>query len=240
MNTDYFKTVRKKYIVQVEDFSIEVERKMIKSLRLSISGKDGHIHLSAPIFFTDNDIEKFIYSHIDWLKKGMLKLEQRILQNQIHYQTGDKILFLGIHYSLNVISYERPPKIEISDTTINLFCRKRFTEEMRGILIRNWYKCQLNVILPPLIVKWEKVLGVKSNGFLVNQAQTLWGSCNIRTHNIHFSVNLAKKPMRCVEYVVAHELTHILVRSHNQKFYSILDSHFEDAAELKNLLKRKD
>lgn len=220
--------------------TVVVDRKLIRTIRLSISGKTAGVHLSVPILMTDQQIEDFLLARTNWIEQNVKKFKEQILLREKHYNTGDSIYFLGKQYRLEVIISDHNAKIEVDDDVIRLNCRSKYTSKMRGILIREWYRRQLYLILPSLINKWERILGVKVNDYKVNLAQTLWGSCNIRTHDVHFSINLAKKSLRCIEYVVAHELTHLLVRGHNKQFYNILDSHFEDAAELKILLKQRE
>lgn len=230
----------KKFALQLDDFVVDVERKWIKTIRLSISKENAHAHLSAPAIMTDKQIKDFLTSKIDWIRENKVKMEKLILADEKQYWTGDTIYFLGNPYTLCIINRDKPPKIEVEDDKINVYCRPQYTVEMRKTLIREWYRRQLYVILPPFVAKWENILKVKTAGIQVNQAQTLWGSCNVRTHHVHFSINLARKPLRCIEYVVAHELTHLIVRGHNDKFYSILDGSFEDAAEVKRMLKQKE
>jgi len=230
----------KKFALQVDDFVVEVERKWIKTIRLSISKDNAQIHLSAPAIMTDKQIKEFLASKIDWIRANKAKMERLIQVDDKQFLTGDVVCFLGNSYTLCVINRDKPPKIEVENEKINIYCRSQYTAEMRKALIREWYRRQLYVILPPLVAKWENILKVKVKHVQINQAQTLWGSCNVRTHHVHFSINLAKKPLRCIEYVVAHELTHLIVRGHNEKFYSILDGSFEDAAELKRILKQRE
>lgn len=230
----------RKFIMNIENIPVTVERKWIKTIRLSISGHDASVHLSAPAFMTDERIKEFLLARVDWLRENVKRFKEQIEQRTIHYNTGDKLTVFGQTRLLTVIEVEKPPKVVLGDNDITLYCRARFDENKRKAILREWYRKQLYAILPPIIAKWETILKVKTSGFKVNLAQTLWGSCNIRTHDIHFSINLAKKPMRCIEYVVAHELTHLIVIGHNKKFYSILDGYFEDAAEIKLLLKKKE
>ena len=230
----------KKFALQLDDFVVEVERKLIKTIRLSISKDNAQIHLSAPAIMTDKQIKDFLVSKIDWIRANKARMEKLIQVDDKEFLTGDTVSFLGNTYTLCVINREKPPKIEVEDEKINIYCRPQYTAEMRKALMREWYRRQLYVILPPLVTKWENILKVKVYHVQVNQAQTLWGSCNVRTHHVHFSINLAMKPLRCIEYVVAHELTHLIVRGHNEKFYSILDGYFEDAAELKQILKQRE
>lgn len=232
---------KKRFEVRLEDITIVVDRKIMKTIRLSVNSKDASVHLSAPIMMTEREIEDFLLSKADWIKSNVKELKVKIDSIKKNcYETGDIICFLGKAYLLEVIATEHAAKIEIEGDKIKLSCRGRYTADMRAILMREWYRKQLYLLLPDMICKWEKVLGVKARACKVNRAQTRWGSCNVRTHDVHFSINLANKPLRCIEYVVAHELTHLLERGHNKKFYNILDGHFEDAAELKLLLKQKE
>ena len=106
----------------------------------------------------------------------------------------------------------------------------------RQEVLREWYRAELKLMLPPLIAKWEKILGVSVNKWEVKQMKTLWGSCNHRTQNIIFNLELIKKPVRCIEYIVVHELLHIKVRLHNEEYTSLLTKYFPSWKQLKEEL----
>ena len=119
---------------------------------------------------------------------------------------------------------------------IVLYARNGVTDERKAEIMREWYRAEFKVILPPLITKWEEILEVNVNKWEVKQMKTLWGSCNHRTHNIIFNLELIKKPLHCIEYIVVHELLHIKVRLHNEEYTALLNRYFPNWRQLKEEL----
>lgn len=231
----------RKFVVTVHDIPVFVERKSIKSIRLSIIPPQADVRLSVPLNFTDKQIKEHLDSKVDWIVEHqniMLQKIDRMEQEAIQYVTGDSIDYLGRKLTIRLFVHEKPPKIEIMGSELYMYVRARYTRQMRESVLMQWYCFQLLKLLPPLVARWEQVLGVHVTHIGVRNMKSRWGSCSLPTCRVHFNSQLAKLPLRCVEYVVAHELTHILQHDHSKRFYEILDSHFEDAAELKRILRR--
>lgn len=234
------KIIQTHFTVNLNDITVEVWRKPVKNIRIRICPPDGQVKATFPLQSTDRDIEKMLLEKAEWIRQNVITIKNRSKAHNKEYVTGDIIQFLGKKLTLIVVIHNKPPKVELQEDKIILYVRQNYTIEQRKSVLVHWLGYELISLLPALIHKWETILNVKTNGIRVRPMTSRWGSCNIRTHKIHFNVYLIQKPMRCIEYVVAHELTHIIVSGHGPKFYAILDSHFEDAAELKKLIKARD
>jgi Predicted metal-dependent hydrolase len=205
----------------INGMTIEVEKKRIKNMYLRILPPDGKIHISAPVRMSEVEIKKFVLSKQDWIKEHQSQMILRNEKKQINYVTGDWIPVWGRNYSLIVEENSLVNKVLISGENINLFLKKMSTgssSDRREAVLNTWYRNELTDKLPELISKWESTIGVKSSGFTIRDMKTRWGTCNVRTKKICFNLQLAKKPLQCLEYVVVHELVHLLERSHNAVF----------------------
>ena len=210
----------------VNNLLVELEKKRIKNLYLRILPPEGRIHISAPNKMSEVEIIRFVQSKIDWIiaqqEKVQLSHTQKIPTN---YVTGDEIYIWGRKYLLSVFELTGRPKISFEGEKILMYVREGSTTEKRKQLLDAYYKEVLIKEIPNLIEKWEKTIGVKSSDYSIRDMKTRWGTCNIRTKKICLSLQLAKKPPECVEYVVVHELVHLLEGSHNKIFKGYLD-HF--------------
>ena len=158
-------------------------------------------------------------------------------QTPREYVSGENHYFKGHRYRLKVIQHNGPAKVELmGNEFIVLYVREGATEERRAEILREWYRAEFKTLLPPMIAKWEEILDVKANKWEVKQMKTLWGSCNHRTRNIIFNLELIKKPLHCIEYIVVHELLHIKVRLHNEEYTALLNRYFPNWKQLKDEL----
>ena len=186
---------------------------------------------------TDEDAKSFLLKKWQWICRNREKVLNQPRQSPREYVSGENHYFKGHSYRLKVVYHNAPPKVEIQGNEyIVLFVRKGTTVERRAEILREWYRFEFKSILPVLIAKWEETLGVKVNKWEVKQMKTLWGSCNHRTHNVIFNLELIKKPLHCIEYIVVHELLHIKVRLHNEEYTSLLNRYFPNWKQLKDEL----
>ena len=214
-------------IVKVSDISAEVEWKAIKNVHLTVYPPDARIHVSAPQSMTEDAVRLFLLSKLSWIKQRVAEIINQNRQTPREYVSGENHYFRGQRYRLKVIYSNAPAKVElIGNEYIVLYARNGSTAERRAEMLREWYRGELKAMLPVLISKWENTLGVKVNKWEVKQMKTLWGSCNHRTHNIIFNLELIKKPLHCIEYIVVHELLHIKVRLHNEEFTRLMNHYY--------------
>lgn len=224
-------------IINVLNISAEVEWKKIKNIHLTIYPPNARIHVSAPLFMTEEAIRLFLTSKQTWIKQKVSQVLNQNRQTPREYVSGENHYFKGQRFRLKVIYHNAPAKVEIQGNEfINLYVREGVTEERKAEIIKEWYRENLKETLPELISKWEAIIGVKANKWSIKQMKTIWGSCNHRTKNILFNLELIKKPLHCIEYVVVHELLHIKVRLHNKEYISLLNKYFPNWKQIKDEL----
>ena len=224
-------------IIEVANISAEVEWKNIKNVHLTIYPPDARIHVSAPIGMAEESVRLFLITKISWINQRISQIITQKRQTPREYVSGENHYFKGQRYRLKVVYHNAPAKVEIhGNEYINLYVREGATEERRAEVLREWYRSELKMLLNQLIAKWEKTLDVSVNKWEVKQMKTLWGSCNHRTRNIIFNLELIKKPVHCIEYIVVHELLHIRVRLHNEEYTALLNCYFPNWKNLKDEL----
>lgn len=212
--------------VKIGDVSIEVFRKPIKNIHLRVYPPDGSIQISAPDKMELDSIRLFAITKLAWIKKRQQELTNFSRQSERQYVSGENHYFKGNRYRLKVIYQHTDPHIELQGNQfINLYVRREASIERRAEILKNWYRDNLSEMLENLVPKWEKILDVSVEHWEIKQMKTLWGSCNPTRKSILFNLELAKKPPYCVEYIVAHELTHLIERLHNERFTAFLDTH---------------
>ena len=209
--------------LQLGDITIEVVQKSIKNLHLTVHPPAGRVRISAPLHMDMETIRLYAISKLDWIKKHQRKLRQQareapreILERESHYVWGKR-------YLLRVSEEDAPPAVELQPNSLHLRVRPGSDEVKRQAILAAWYRDLLKEAIPPLIAKWEAVLGVKVAGFSVRHMKTRWGSCTPSRGTIRLNTELAKKPPECLEYVLVHEMVHLLEPSHNQRFHSLMD-----------------
>ncbi|OJV91799.1 MAG: metal-dependent hydrolase [Bacteroidia bacterium 44-10] len=212
--------------IVVNNISIEVEYKKIKNIHLSVYPPDGRVHISAPETMKPDSVRLYAISKISWInrqKENVLKQER---QTPREYVSGENHYFKGQRYRLKVIYYNDIPKVRLEGKRfINLYVREGTTDNKRAEILKEWYRKELRETLSPLVEKWSQILQVIPKHWEIKQMKTRWGSCNTRTKRILFNLELAKKPTHCIEYIVVHELAHLIERQHNDRFMSILNIH---------------
>ena len=222
-------------IIRVSHIEIEVNKKKIKNMYLKVSRQDGKVSVSAPLRTKDDIIKRFVASKLDWIDKQVKKLENRKSLIDLEYKQDEIHYVWGKPYSLE-IKYENKKGVEILDDKLILAIHKDSTIIQREKLLIEWYRKQLKERLPDLVEKWEYIIGVSIESVRVRNMTTRWGTCNTRDKRICFNLQLAKKPLRCLEYVVVHELVHLLEPSHNVVFKNHMDKYLPNWREIKREL----
>ena len=207
----------------INDIIIDVVRKSIKNLYLTIY-QPNKVRVSAPMYANDNFINSFILSKLSWIKKHKIKFDQRQMQFKKHeYISGENHYFQGQSYLLNVI-YSKKSIVMLRDKQyVDLYVAEGSSYNKRNRVMNQWYRQQLHEQIIIYISKWQKIMDVVINGYGIKKMKTKWGSCNIKTRYIWLNLELVKKPLHCLEYVIVHELVHLLERKHNALFKSYMD-----------------
>lgn len=210
--------------LSISNLTIDIVRKNIKNMHLAVYPPHGRIRLSAPENTDSEMMRLFAISKIGWIKKHIKNFETQPRETPREYISGESHFFQGKRYMLNVIERKGFNKVEIKGTkNINLYVRPNTSKEDKSIILREWYRTEMKKQIPELILKWEGIIGVKSNEWAIKQMRTKWGTCNIEAKRIWLNLELSKKPIICLEYIIVHELVHLLERNHNDKFVSYMN-----------------
>lgn len=211
--------------IEIGEFTIDVVRKSIKNMHLSVYPPTGRVRIAAPLNVDDEAVKLFAISKLAWIKKNQRKFEDQERQSPRAFVERESHYFEGRRYLLRVTEHDAPPKVIIKTKThIDLFVRPNTSTEQRQIILNEWYRRHLKNQIPSIIQKWEKIIGVSVSSWGVKLMKTKWGTCNIEDRRIWINLELAKKPLRCLEYIVVHEMLHLVERHHNDKFSSLMDS----------------
>ncbi len=208
--------------MQIGDLVVDVVRKDIKNLYIKIYPPNGEVRIVSPYKLDNAAIKKFVIAKQNWIKKKQDKYKAKTPISPKQYMTGENHYYKGDRFLLNVIYHQAPPKVLIRNNYLDLYVRHGSIAEQREQVLINWYRQQLKAELPSLIAKWEKVIGVKINDWGVKKMKTRWGTCNTQAKRIWLNLELIKKPHHCLEYVVIHELVHLLEANHGDRFKAYL------------------
>ncbi|MFA6223186.1 MAG: SprT family zinc-dependent metalloprotease [Desulfomonilaceae bacterium] len=210
----------------VGDITIDVIKKDIKNLRLRFYHPTGKVRIAAPLKINDDTIRSFCISKLGWIKKQQLKRDGREDQSRSEFVSGEGHYFFGKRHLLTVFTRNAAPRAELhGDTCIYLHVRPGSTLEQREKVMTKWYRLKLQESIPPLIEKWQSVTGVSADNWRIKKMKTRWGTCNRKARRIWLNLELAKRPMDCLEFIIVHELTHLIERRHNDRFKAYMD-HF--------------
>ena len=224
----------------VAGIEVEIIQKDIKNIHLAVYPPNGRVRLAAPMNVNEKTLELYVTSKIPWIRKQQRKFDRMDRQSVRQYINRESHYFLGKRYLLRVHETNhtyRYPRVECKTKTyIELYIKEGYLTEQRAELMKEWYRGRLKDILAELVPKWEAILNVKVNQVKVQTMKTKWGSCNTENRNILFNIELAKKPIECIEYVVVHELLHLIERKHNDLFRAYLDKYFPNWKAIKSSL----
>lgn len=210
--------------ITVSEISIEVVRKKIKNLHIGVYPPDGRVRVAAPTRMSLDSIRLAVVGKLGWIKKHQLKFANQERQSPGEYVTGETHYFQGKRYRLNVLYQPGPASVAIlKHGTIELHIPKGIDAARRERVLYEWYRCRLKEQVPELLEKWEQVIGVQSADWGVKRMKTRWGTCNIKARRIWLNLELIKKPIHCLEYIIVHELVHLLERLHNDRFTALMD-----------------
>ena len=203
--------------------TVDVVQKDIKNVHLSVYPPTGRVRISAPKRMSMETIRVFAISKLGWIKQQQKKLREQERETPRDYVDRESHYVWGKRYLLTVSESDEPPSIELKHSRMLLQVRPRTDEHKRQALVEKWYRVQLKEAVPPLLARWQPLLGVRVERFFVQRMKTKWGSCNHKARTIRLNTELAKKPAACLEYIVVHELVHMLEPTHNPRFVALMD-----------------
>lgn len=211
-------------ILNISGILIEVNKKDIKNMHLSVKPPDGNVYVSAPITMSDEAVERFIRTKMSWIKKQIAKFENQPRQTEREYVSGETLFVWGKQYFLQTTEGVKN-SIVLSGNKLIFTIRKGSTVKNKETFIREWYREILKAEIAKILPKWEGITGLQASSWQTKYMTTKWGSCNTKTGKIWINLQLAKKSPECLEYVILHELLHLVERNHNENFILLMDKY---------------
>ena len=212
------------YRISVRGIPVTVVRKKIKNLHLSVYPPDGRVRISAPLRLDDEAIRLAVVSRLAWIRRKRAEFERQDRQSRREFVSGESHYFEGRRYRLHVVASRAPVGIGLRDNSwLEMRVRPGTNRDGREAVLYRWYRAQLRERVPEMVAKWESRIGVTVADWRIRRMKTRWGTCNQQAGRIWLNSELAKKPVACLEYVVVHEMVHLIERKHNDRFWSILD-----------------
>lgn len=211
--------------ITVSGISVQIERKDIKNLHLGVYPPNGRVRVAAPLVVSEDAIRLAVIGKLAWIRRQKTRFSEQPRQSVREMVNGESHYFLGRRYRLRVHEQTGRQYVAIRGlSNLDLFVNPGRTAQQREAVLARWYRQQLNTLIPPLLEQWQTKLGVQVNAWGVKRMKTKWGSCNPATGRVWFNLELAKKPVQCLEYIVVHELIHLLVRHHNDQFMALMNN----------------
>ena len=212
--------------IRVSGVPVEIVRKGIKNLHLGVYPPHGRVRVAAPLRVSDDAVRLAVVGKLGWIKRQRARFEAQPRQSEREMVSGESHYFLGQRYRLRVVTYEGPAKVMARNkSVIELHMRREFSAEQRERVLQRWYRQQLKELIPPLLEKWQPALGVQADEWAIKKMKTKWGACNVKVRRIWLNLELAKKPAQCLEYIIVHELLHLLKRQHNDNFFALMNEY---------------
>jgi hypothetical protein len=205
------------------DISLDVTQKNIRHIRLCVYPPHGQVRISAPLRMGEEDIKSFAASKLDWIKKQQSRFSGQNYEAPKRYTDGESHYFFGSRYLLKVIEHNSAPRVAILNDTLELRVKPNTGLAKKREAVEKWYRQQLKEVIPEYIARYENTMQVTVSSFGIKKMKTRWGTCNSTKKRIWLNLELAKKPMEYIDYLVAHEMTHLLERGHNKRFKSLMD-----------------
>ncbi|MBI2149443.1 MAG: M48 family metallopeptidase [Acidobacteria bacterium] len=209
--------------IDLGGIAVEVVKKDIKNVHLSVHPPAGRVRISAPLRMNFETIRVFAISKLGWIKQQQKKLREQERETPREYLERESHYVWGKRYLLEVVEGHAPPGVDLKHRKMLLRVRPGADGEKKQAVVEDWYREQLKQVLPSLIAKWEPLIGVQVRRFFARKMKTKWGSCRPGAGSIRLNTDLAKKPPQCLEYIVVHEMLHLLEPTHNDRFTSLMD-----------------
>ncbi len=224
--------------LKLGDVTVDVVQKDIKNIHLSVYPPVGRVRISAPERMDLDTIRGFAIAKLGWIKEQQRKLQAQQRETPREYLDRESHYVWGKRYLLDVAEHDGPAKVDLEHSKLVLWVRPDASDEAKQAAVESWYREQLKEAVPSLIAKWEPMLDVKVEKFFVQRMKTRWGSCNPGSRNIRLNTELAKKPPECLEYIVVHEMVHLLEPTHNDSFVGLMNQYLPKWAYFRGMLNK--
>ncbi|MCR9454035.1 M48 family metallopeptidase [Vibrio alginolyticus] len=224
-------------VVEIAGISVQLNRKSIKNLHLSVLPPNGRVRLSVPHNTNEQAIRLAIINKLSWIKQQQADFAAQPRQSSREMVSGESHYLWGKRYRLDVVETSGKHRVTIrGNSKLELAVSKKTSVDNRLKLLNAFYRQHMQESLSKLLPYWEDRLGVTSNSIGIKKMKTKWGSCNIQAKRLWLNLELAKKPPECLEYILVHELVHLLERHHNERFRALMDKNMPDWRERRSLL----
>ena len=224
--------------IELGGIVLDVIKKDIKNIHLSVYPPSGKVRLSAPARMNLDTIRLFAISKLGWIRQQQKKLCEQERESQREYLDRESHYVWGRRVLLKLVEMDIAPSVQLRHSKLLVHVRPSTDEATREAVVANWYRQLLKTAVPPLIETWELRLNVTVRGFFVQQMKTKWGSCNPRSGTIRLNTELAKKPKECIEYIVVHEMIHLIEPTHGPRFIALMDRFMPAWRNTRELLNR--
>lgn len=226
--------------ITVGGIRVQVERKDIKNLHLGVYPPHGRVRVAAPLLVSDDAVRLAVIDKLGWIRRQQTRFAEQPRQSAREMVNGESHYFLGRRYRLRVHEQAGRQYVAVRGmATLDLFVNSGRTVEQREAVLLRWYREQLGELIVPMVSQWQAKLGVQVNAWGIKKMKTKWGSCNPLARRVWFNLELAKKPVQCLEYIVAHELAHLQERHHSAHFTQLLDQHLSNWRQHRETLNRQ-
>jgi len=224
--------------MEIGSIAMLINRKAIKHLHISVLPPDGRVRVSAPETMSDTAIRMAVISRIPWIRKQQSDFARQPRQSDREMVSGESHYLWGKHYRLDVIERPGRHEIKLGHDRLQLYVGPGTSLVNRALVLDSFYRQVLKARVAELLPVWQKRAGVSVADWGVKKMKTKWGSCNTQARRIWLNLELAKKPPECLEYILVHELVHLLERNHNDRFKAHMDRLLPDWRERRELLNR--
>lgn len=225
-------------VIEIGSIAIQLNRKPIKNLHISVLPPSGLVRVSAPESMTDTAVRMAVISRIPWIKKQQSDFAKQSRQSDREMVSGECHYLWGKRYRLNIVERAGKHEIKQGNDRLHLYVSAETTLENRALVLNSFYRDVLKSRITELLPSWESKIGVATADWGVKKMKTKWGSCNTQAKRIWLNLELAKKPPQCLEYILVHELVHLLERKHNERFKTHMDKLLPDWRERQSLLNK--
>lgn len=215
-------------VLAVQGQEVDVIRKRIKNLHLSVYPPDGRIRVACPLHIDDEAVRLAVVRRFGWIRRQQRAFAAQERLPEREFVTGESVYFQGRRYRLLVVEGSEPGVAIADKRTLRLTVRKGASQRTRALVMNAWHRGELARQIPALVAKWEPVIGVDVQEWIVQRMERKWGTCNAAAARIRLNVGLVRLPPTCLEYVVVHEMVHLLERSHGERFQALMDRYLPD------------
>jgi len=210
-------------LLEISGIPVEIVRKNIKNLHLGVYPPNGRVRVAVPLRISDETVRLAVVSRLGWIRRKQTEFVKQDRQSKREMITGESHYFRGRRYRLDVVEYDGPATVRLKNNrTLELLVRPDANRDKREEVLNRWYRRMLQEQVPALIARWQPQIGVVVAEWHSKKMKTLWGSCNTEARRIWMNLELAKKSPSCLEYILVHEMIHLLERQHNEKFTNLI------------------